>query len=109
MLEFIDACAKALAQWPVAEGFFMIVIAFLGLTTYRKGEKDRKSLGSNAIEIPLFLLNGPLADAMGAVHDMSEQSRITNDLLRQLNQEIRRQNDLMEWIGNQAGMLPRPH
>jgi hypothetical protein len=104
----ITEAAKGLQQWPVVEGFFIIVIAFLGLLTYRRGEKDRKSMGPAAIEIPLFLLSGPLADAIGAVHDISEQSRVQNELLRQLIAELRRNNELIEWTGNQAGIMSPP-
>lgn len=99
---------KFLAQWPVAEGFFIIVISFLGVITYRRAERDRQTLGMHAVEIPLFFLSGPLHDAMSSVHNISEQTRTTNDLLRQIVEEMRRQNGLMEWIGNQAGMNGPP-
>lgn len=107
MSEIIEA-VKVLAQWPFVEGFFIIVISFLGIMTYKRGEKDRRTLGPAAIEIPLFLMSGPLADAIGAVHDLSEQSRRTNDLLENLINEVREQNRLMEWAGNQAGLQPPP-
>ena len=106
--DVVKALLQVLSQWPVAEGFFIIVISFLGFMTYRRGDKDRKSLGPAAIEIPLFLLSGPVADVMTSVHNMSEQSRITNELLKQLIQELERQNLLMEWVGNQAGLIPHP-
>lgn len=111
MSEFgLNDALKALSQWPIVQGFFVIVITFLGIIAYRRGERDRRNLGPTAVEIPLFILNGPLAEAIGAVHDISEQSRTSNDLLRQLIDELRRQNELMEWIGNQAGIMtpPRP-
>jgi len=109
MSEIIDAAGKALGHWPVVEAFFVIVISFLGVVTYRRGEKDRRSLGSAALEIPLFFLSGPLADTMNAVHNLSEQSRRTNDLLEQLIREVREQNRLMEWAGNQAGIQAPPN
>jgi hypothetical protein len=107
MLETSDV-AKALSNFPIAEVFFIIVTTFLGWITYRKGERDRKDLGPAAVEIPIFLLSGPLANTMGAVHDIAEQSRVQNELLRQLIGELRRNNELLEWNGNQAGMMPPP-
>ncbi len=90
--------AKALAQWPIAEGFFVIVISFLGFTTYRKGERDRRTLGHNAVEIPMFLLSGPLHDTMDSVQEMSEQSRVSNRLLEEILDEVRAQNRILEKI-----------
>ena len=97
---------KALKDLPLPEALVLICFAFVGWMVYRKGEKDRRMLGPSAIEVPLFLLSGPLADAMESVHHVSEQSRVTNELLREIHREIRKQNDLMEWIGNQAGVNP---
>lgn len=105
MSEIIEI-AKLLGRWPVVEGFFIIVITFLGIVTYRRGDRDRRQFGSAAVEIPLFLLSGPLADAITSVHNISEQQRAMNDLLRQMVEELRRQNAMMEWIGNQAGLVP---
>lgn len=107
MSEIIEA-AKFLSGWPVAEGFFIIVIAFLGIMTYRRADRDRKTYGPSALEIPLYLVSGPLHDAMMSVHEISEQSRTQNELIRQLIQEVRRNNELLEWSGNQIGLLVPP-
>jgi hypothetical protein len=107
MSEIIERAVKVLAQWPTAEGFFIIVIAFLGLMTIRRADRDRKA-GPPAIEIPMFLMSGPLHDVMGAVHEISEQSRIQNELMKQMISELRRNNELIEWVGNQIGMLTPP-
>lgn len=100
MSETIDTAVKVLSNWPVAEGFFIIVIAFLGIITYRRGEKDRRQLSSGAVEIPLFLLSGPLANAMDSVQHIANAAQETNKSLDRLVETLEETNRLMEEVRN---------
>jgi hypothetical protein len=82
MLEIIKFVYESLSQYQIAQTFFVVLIGCLGLMFYRKGEKDRKTGGR--VEIPVYLLSGPVYDAMGAIHDIAEQSRTQTELLRAL-------------------------
>lgn len=81
MSEAIDLAFKSLAQWPMVQGFFLIVITFLGLAAMRRGEKDRH-FNTNNIEIPVYLMTGPVHDAMGEIRSILEECKKTNDLLK---------------------------
>lgn len=104
----LRSVGEMLGQWPLAQLGFIMILAALGIATYMRGERDRRTLGPSAIEIPAYLISGPLADAMRSMHNVSEQSRETNRLLGELINEVRTQNRLIEWAGNQAGMSSPP-
>jgi len=79
----------------------------------RRGEKERKNGGSSSMEIPMFLMGGPVHDAMGALHDMAEESRTTNAILRDIckglddsNRNMIHTHRLLENILNDNALRP---
>lgn len=88
MLELIAEASKALSSWPVVNGFFIIVITFLALMMVRRGERERKNGGASNMEIPMYLMGGPVHDAMGALHDIAEECRTTNTILRDICRSV---------------------
>jgi hypothetical protein len=106
--------AEALSAWPIANAFFVIVITFLSLWMMKRGEKDRKEGGGN-MEIPMYLMGGPVHDAIGAIHDIAEESRATTVLLRgiadglgEANRNMVKTHMLLEAIYNAQEMRPPP-
>lgn len=111
MLDQVNEASKALASWPVVQAFFLIVIAFLGIMAKRWGERAR----NNVVEIPSYLMSGPVHDAMGALHDIAEECRTTNSKLGQMihgvseiAKEQRQQTQLLEFIRNNQEMRGDP-
>jgi hypothetical protein len=100
MLEMVAETSKALSSWPIANAFFMIVIAFGALLAWRRGEKDRK--GGHSIEFPAYLMSGPVHDAMGAQYDMVSELKEINGHLSRLGDEARQQTQLLENIRNEG-------
>jgi hypothetical protein len=93
-----------LAKWPIAEGFFVIVITFLGVAAWRRGERDSKGMSNNvsAMDMPTYLqahdaneerrkTNAILADIAKNVTEFNQGQRHTHTLLNQVinNQEMR--------------------
>lgn len=56
---------------PFAEAFFVIVIAFLGLMAWRRGEKEGKNR-SDAIGLPTYLMAHDAAKAVTIIAQTSE-------------------------------------
>ena len=61
--------------------------------------------------IPQWILIGPLHDMMGAVHDVAEETRRTNDLLREFRdlqndilRELQHARQTLEMIRNESRM-----
>lgn len=113
MSELVAEVAKVLQPWPIAEGFFVIVISFLSFMAMRRGERERKNGGASSMEIPMFLMGGPVHDAMGALHDIAEEARMTNTLLRSIikglddsNRNMIQTHKLLEDLRNQTEMRP---
>lgn len=91
MLELANKAFESLSAFPIIQIALGIVIIITSLVLVRKGEGDRKSGGSGAssnVEMPLYLIGGPVHDAIGAIHDMAEQGRITNKLIEVSNQKL---------------------
>jgi hypothetical protein len=96
---------KVLGQWPIIQAAVALVVIFAGIYLMRRGEKDKKPPEL----IPQWLMMGPLHDMMGAVHDVAEESRRTNDLLRENKellsdalQEARNTRQTLELIRNES-------
>ena len=74
--------AGALAKWPIVEGFFMIVITFLGIAAWRRGEKDSKSIPGpgtpGGMDMSLYLMQH---DAAKAISSIEQEAEKTNAIL----------------------------
>lgn len=71
---------KALGQWPIIQAAVALVVIFAGLWLMRRGERDKKPPDP----MPQWLMMGPLHDMMMSVHEVAEETRRTNDLLRDI-------------------------
>jgi hypothetical protein len=92
-----------LAKWPIAEGFFVIVITFLGIAAWRRGERDSKGIPNvSAMDMPAYLqahdaneerrkTNTILIDIAKGVSEFNQGQRFTHELLTEIrnNQEMR--------------------
>lgn len=76
----ITKAAEALSQWPVVNGFFIIVITFLGLVAWRRGEKENKN--TNGVGLPTYLM---AHDAAKALNILAEDSRERIELQKKTN------------------------
>lgn len=90
MLEIASKAFDSLAAFPVIQGAIAIVIVFAGIAFARKGEKDRKNGGSGSgnVEVPAFIMGGPVHDALTEVRVIAEQGRVTNKLLEAVNHKL---------------------
>lgn len=82
MPEPVSDIAKALAPWPYAQAGFLAIMLIGIIMAMVKASRDRKAMGN--VEIPYFLLGGPVASVMEAIHDMAEESRKQTALLQRL-------------------------
>lgn len=75
-LSLLAPAAQFVISLGVVAGAFFAAIWFM-----RSGERERKRIESSGneyrggIEIPGFLIGGPVHDAMQSVHELAEQSR----------------------------------
>jgi hypothetical protein len=98
---------KALGAFPVVQAAVAILVILAGVWMVLRGNRDKKPATQETI--PQWLLMGPAHDAMGAIHDMAEQSRVTNHilerqetLLKEVAKEQREQTQLLEMIRNES-------
>jgi hypothetical protein len=97
MLKAIDAAITILAPWPIVQGFFVIVIAFMGYLAVRRGDRDRDIKFNNNIEIPAYIMAGPVHDALITISSMAEE-------MRNINVNLTRQLQILEFIRNNQEM-----
>ena len=99
--DFLAEIFRSLPAWVQA------LVAFLagavGISAWRRGERDRKEMAGNTMEIPVYLISGPVAETMREMHDMAEGVRSINEKYERSLQEqaaqtreIQRQNTLLE-------------
>lgn len=98
---------KALGAFPVVQAAVAIMVILAGVWMVLRGGRDKKPEKQETI--PQWLLMGPAHDAMGAIHDMAEQSRVSNHilerqetLLKEVAKEQREQTQLLEMIRNES-------
>jgi hypothetical protein len=96
----------ALGQFPIVQASVAVLILLGGIYMIFKASKDRVRPPEL---IPQWLMMGPLYDMMGAVHDVAEETRRTNDLLREnkellsdVLQETRNTRQTLELIRNES-------
>jgi hypothetical protein len=102
---FESEALKSLGPWPLVQAAVAIVIIFAAAYAWRRGEKDKRTPDV----IPQWLMMGPLHDMMGAVHDVAEETRRTNDLLREVKEalgdvlrETQNSRNALEMIRNES-------
>jgi hypothetical protein len=85
-----DKAFAALGAYPIVQSAVAILILVAGLYFVSRALKDKSApLPLPPRDpVPQWLMMGPLHDMMGAVHDVAEQSRRTNDLLERVDQSL---------------------
>lgn len=109
MFELLAESLKALAAYPpLAALAGLSIIIGAGIWLFLRGERNRKTNG-NGQSVPTWTLYGPAHDAIGAIHDIAEQSRRQTDLLvriedhqRQIAETTRNNAAIMEMIRNES-------
>lgn len=89
MYEFLSDAFKALSGYPIIQASVAVLVFLAGIHVMRRGEKDRKSNGAAEPVIPSWALYGPAHEAMGAIHEMNEQSRQQVELLRRVEELLK--------------------
>lgn len=92
---------KALGPFWLVQAALAILILFGGWYVLVRGTREKNGNGgSSNSAIPPWVLMGPGHDAIGAIHDLAEQSRSANVLLNTIAAEARQQTQLLEDILN---------
>lgn len=109
-LGVVDSAVNALSRWPVAEGFFVVVIAFLGLAAWRRGERDGKT--APVSDVPMYLMVHDTSKSVAAMEAAHEK---TNALLEDIaksaadfNRGQQHTHLLLTEIVNNQNMRPVP-
>jgi hypothetical protein len=77
---------KALAPFPYVEAAVAILILAIGGLGILKALREKKPTNSNGA--PAWSLYGPAADAMKAIHEMTEQSRVGNSTMSRIESTV---------------------
>ncbi len=85
----LEKAFESLGAFPVVQAAVAIIIIWAGYILIPRGEKDGKQVQRDTGVIPQYLMMGPAHDAIGAIHEMNEQSRRTIDLLQQVVVELK--------------------
>jgi len=99
---------KALGPFVLVQSAVALLILGGGVYALFRGTKDKPAPAAiNGSGIPAWTMMGPVHDAIGAVHDLAEQSRATNHILERIEgetkaiaKEQREQTILLEDIRN---------
>lgn len=99
---------KALGSFPLVQAAVALLIILGAIYAVFRGTKEKAApVSANGNGIPQWTMMGPVHDAIGAVHDLAEQSRATNHILDRIETEAkaiakeqREQTILLEDIRN---------
>jgi hypothetical protein len=99
----------AFSAFPIIQVVVSAMILLAGVYVMTRGSRDNASKPPEMI--PQWILIGPLHDMMGAVHDVAEETRRTNELLRDVKDimgDLLRQSEMnkatLEAIRNESRM-----
>lgn len=109
----MDGLAKpafdAVNGFPIIQAALGILIVLVGVYFMTRGQRDNASKPPELI--PSWLMMGPLHDMMQSVHELAEEARRTNDLLKDSNDilgdvltEFRTARQTLEMIRNESRM-----
>jgi hypothetical protein len=99
----------AFSAFPIIQVVVSAMILLAGVYVMTRGSRDNATKPPELI--PQWILIGPLHDMMGAVHDVAEETRRTNELLRDVKDimgDLLRQSEMnkatLEAIRNESRM-----
>lgn len=106
-----DKAFAALGAYPIIQSAVAITILLGALYLVIRATRDKPPPLPAHDPVPQWLMIGPMHDMIGAVHDVAEQSRRTNDLLKDSNNimgdmltEFRAARQTLEMIRNESRM-----
>lgn len=83
-----DKAFAALGAYPIIQSAVAITILLGALYLVVRATRDKPPPLPPHEPVPQWLMIGPMHDMIGAVHDVAEQSRRTNDLLERVDQSL---------------------
>jgi hypothetical protein len=89
----LEKAFESLGAFPLIQAAVACLILMAGYILIPRGERDAKKPPPDAGMIPPFLMMGPAHDAIGAIHEMNEQSRQHIALMEQM---VRHLDDVSE-------------
>jgi hypothetical protein len=103
MFELLTKVFESLGPWPIVQFAAAALIFYVGLRAIQRGEKDKKPNGGNTNGgQPSWTMYGPVHDAIGAIHEMNEQSRKQVDLLERIEAGVQASKSAIEMIRNES-------
>jgi len=106
-----DKAFAALGAYPIVQSAVAITILLGALYLVIRATRDKAPPLPPHEPVPQWLMIGPMHDMIGAVHDVAEQSRRTNDLLREVKdvmsdavRETQHARQTLELIRNESRM-----
>jgi len=106
-----DKAFAALGAYPIVQSAVAITILLGALYLVIRATRDKPPPLPPHEPVPQWLMIGPMHDMIGAVHDVAEQSRRTNDLLREVKdvmsdavRETQHARQTLELIRNESRM-----
>lgn len=91
---------KSLGAFPLVQAALFAMVVLAGIWVFLRGTRERNGGNATSSVVPPWILMGPGHDAIGAIHDLAEQSRNANEILRTIAHEERQQTQLLEDILN---------
>lgn len=112
----LEKAFESLGAFPIVQAAVACLILMAGYILIPRGEKDAKKAQPDSGIIPQYLMMGPAHDAIGAIHEMNEQSRqhiaalarvvdILEDIAdtnKELVHESRQNTGVLEMIRNES-------
>jgi hypothetical protein len=105
----LEKAFESLGAFPLIQASVALLILMAGYILIPRGEKDGKQAQRDAGIIPQFLMMGPAHDAIGAIHEMNEQSRqhiaLMSQMVRLLEDIAESNHDLINEAHRGTGVL----
>lgn len=105
-----DKAFAALGAYPIVQAAVALLILMAGLYFVFRASRDKPPPPPHE-PVPQWIMMGPLHDMIGAVHDVAEEARRTNDLLREIKdvmgdvvRETQTSRQTLELIRNESRM-----
>jgi hypothetical protein len=106
-----DKAFAALSAYPIVQSAVAIAILLGAFYLVIRATRDKPPPLPPHEPVPQWIMMGPLHDMMGAVHDVAEQNRRTNDLLKEIKdgqgdmlREFQTARQTLEMIRNESRM-----
>jgi hypothetical protein len=97
----------AASGFPIIQAALGVLIVLVGVYFMTRGQRDNAAKPPELI--PSWIVMGPLHDMMQSVHEIAEEARRTNDLLKDGNDilgdllaEVRTNRQTLELIRNES-------